>query len=931
VKVRGSIWRKWDLHVHTPASFSQAFTFANAGDRTKYADSIWDKYVDQLEKVLDVCAIGVTDYFGIEGYKKVLDYRSKGRLQNFQLVLPNIEFRLDRFVGKERLNYHVILSDEIDPEMIEKEFIEELHVKRPDGEPAKLTRKNIEDIGKELKKHQKSFQGKNDYVVGCENIVVNVDEVIDILRKKKSIFEGKYFLVLPEAGWCEIDWGGQDHLTRKELFVRSHAVFSSNQNTREWALGKKELSPEVFRSEFGSLHPCVHGSDAHSFANLCRPDGDRFCWIKTDPSFEGLKQIIYEPEERVRIQSSDPEYRKSIYTLSSVRIGNADINDQLSVDERSMPLNRNLVAVTGGKGSGKTALLDLVANCFEDRCSRSGVVKNSFVQRIEDEKEDLEIELEFAGQELEKFSKILTETSFFANSRITYLPQGAIEEYSGDREALNKRIGDIIFSNKDVMAKGYKERFDKIQDDIDRLAREIHELNATIFELEEETAPEIVSGLEGEKAIKEGQLKDKQSELETIEDTIEKGIKDKIVGLKEEETALRVKHSKLEEAKSDLEQLQLDLVEFGDTTTQRIQELCSRLSELSLSVEIPEVDFDPQFRAITRGIALVTPLGTELLKRIEETEEQLRQLSGVEKTHAELLQDIEDLKGEIQAKVEQLEDLNSKRSRAKSLEKDRNEKYWALLNKFQDWRTLYADAIGSFSAGKNEILSGIDFQSNIFFDRERFIELGTDILDQRSIARSDVSRYASELETIMAQFAQDTATRNNIESLLGRILSKEDILKRTRSREDFYKWIWGNYFSLSTGILFNNRPMDKLSIGQKGTVLLKLFLAEGDYPLIVDQPEENLDNKFIYDDLVGAFREAKKKRQVIIATNNANLIVNTDAEQIIVADFENNKISYKSGSLENLELRRDILPILEGGKEAFKKREEKYGIGAPRF
>jgi len=131
---------------------------------------------------------------------------------------------------------------------------------------------------------------------------------------------------------------------------------------------------------------------------------------------------------------------------------------------------------------------------------------------------------------------------------------------------------------------------------------------------------------------------------------------------------------------------------------------------------------------------------------------------------------------------------------------------------------------------------------------------------------------------------------------------------------------------LTTRVLFKQIPLDKLSIGQKGTVLLKLLLADGDYPLIVDQPEENLDGKFIYDELVGAFREAKKNRQVIIATNNANLVVNTDAEQIIVAEYNNNNISYKSASLENLDLREEIIPILEGSKEAFKKREKKYGI-----
>jgi len=108
--------------------------------------------------------------------------------------------------------------------------------------------------------------------------------------------------------------------------------------------------------------------------------------------------------------------------------------------------------------------------------------------------------------------------------------------------------------------------------------------------------------------------------------------------------------------------------------------------------------------------------------------------------------------------------------------------------------------------------------------------------------------------------------------------------------------------------------------------LIRLFLAEGDYPLIVDMPEENLDNMFIYDELVDAFRQAKTKRQVITATNNANLVINTDAEQVIVAEFKDNVISYKIGTIEDKSIRKEITTILEGGEEALKKREMKYGM-----
>jgi len=290
---RGSIWRRWDLHIHSPASFHHQFKFSSEEERDKYQNDIWEKYISELEKISNVSVIGITDYFSIEGYKKVLEYKRKGRLQNFDLILPNIEFRLDKFVADKRLNYHVIFSDQIEADTIEKEFLEELHIKAPNAEPRKLTMKNIEEIGKILKEHQENFKGKSDYIVGCENITVSLDEIIKVLKNKESIFAGKYILVLEEEGWDSINWAGQDHLTRKTILVQSHAIFSSNPSTRNWALGKRDLSPEQFIREFGSLKPCIHGSDAHSFDKLCKPDEDRFCWIKADPTFEGLKQIVY--------------------------------------------------------------------------------------------------------------------------------------------------------------------------------------------------------------------------------------------------------------------------------------------------------------------------------------------------------------------------------------------------------------------------------------------------------------------------------------------------------------------------------------------------------------------------------------------------------------------------------------------------------------
>lgn len=921
----GSIWRKWDLHVHTPASFHHEFKFISEEEGEKYQNNIWGKYIDELNKISDISVIGITDYFTIDGYKKVLEYREKGGLQNFGLIIPNIEFRLGKFVGDRRLNYHLIFSNEIGADNIEKEFIEELHIKTATGEERKLTKENIKKIGKILKEQQETFRGKSEYIVGCENITVSLDEIIKVLKGKESIFAGKYLLVLEEEGWDLINWAGQDHLTRKEIILKSHAIFSSNLNTREFGLGKKHPTPEDFINEFGSLKPCIHGSDAHSFEKLCKPDKDRFCWIKAAPTFEGLKQIVYEPEERVRIQTENPEYRKNIYTLKSLKIKNSRISDELSIEEKEMPLNRNLIAVTGGKGSGKTALLDLIANCFEDRRKEAGKDRNSFVQRIENQKQDLEVEIGFIGEDVEEFSKELTEEKLFWDSKIIYLPQGKIEEYSGNRQKLDKKIEEIIFSNKKVIDGGYKQKFDGLRDKIDEIIKQIDKINREIHELEEYTKEEIINEITGKKRIKEGELKDKEDELRRLTESMEESIKENIEKLKEEETKLRIKHSKLEGVKTKLERFEGELEKFLDYSNKTINDLNNELSELMVDLTIPQLDFKPQFDAVKKALNLIPQEIEDVTKQIEKKKGQLSQLSGIEKTHADFLKEKESIKTDIQSLEKQLKQLEKKKEKVKLLERERMEKYKTLLSKYWEWREYYKEVIREFTMGKSKIMVGIDFKSNIYFDKDRFVEFGSDILDLRQINIDEVKNFANQLKTIISEVTKEKLI-GSLEEFTQEVLEKKKFLKSKRTSYDFYKWTFGNYFSLSTEILFKRISMDKLSIGQKGTVLLKLFLAEGDYPLIVDQPEESLDNKFIYSELVGAFREAKKKRQIIIATNNANLVVNTDAEQIIVAEFENNKISYKLGTLEDLKMREYILPILEGGKEAFRKRERKYGM-----
>lgn len=123
------------------------------------------------------------------------------------------------------------------------------------------------------------------------------------------------------------------------------------------------------------------------------------------------------------------------------------------------------------------------------------------------------------------------------------------------------------------------------------------------------------------------------------------------------------------------------------------------------------------------------------------------------------------------------------------------------------------------------------------------------------------------------------------------------------------------------------RPLNELSVGQKCTAILSLILLERKVPLIIDQPEDDLDNRFIFDDIVRTLRREKERRQFIVATHNANIPVSGDAELIVVmeADEQSGWIPC-FGSIDDSHIRGPVESILEGGREAFRIRKEKYGI-----
>ena len=122
------------------------------------------------------------------------------------------------------------------------------------------------------------------------------------------------------------------------------------------------------------------------------------------------------------------------------------------------------------------------------------------------------------------------------------------------------------------------------------------------------------------------------------------------------------------------------------------------------------------------------------------------------------------------------------------------------------------------------------------------------------------------------------------------------------------------------------RPIGQASAGQRSAAMLAFLLAHGEEPLVLDQPEDDLDNHLIYDLVVRQIRENKARRQIIVVTHNPNVVVNGDAEMLHVLDFRRGQcVVGKSGSLQDKELREEVCRVVEGGREAFASRYRRLG------
>lgn len=332
---RGSEWRRWDLHLHTPFTrMNDCFTGSSDSSKSEeertsekwanYFASILD-YIGNMDDPLKaIYALGITDYFSIENYKKVIE--NKDIVEKIPLILPNIELRILPAATETPINLHVIFDPTLKTNEIENRFLANLKFKHKNT-PYNATKSSLIQLGKAI-----DSTIKDDFCAekkALEQYVVNLSDLQDLFNKDRDLREKTIIIVSNKSTDGASGVGNPSTCTdtsdlttlREEIYRFSDAIFSANPKCAEYFLGKKAgISPEDVKRKCGKLMACIHGSDAHCNDKLFEPDNQRYCWIKADPTFNGFKQIIYEPEDRVCISSSKPQAKSPYQVIESITI-----------------------------------------------------------------------------------------------------------------------------------------------------------------------------------------------------------------------------------------------------------------------------------------------------------------------------------------------------------------------------------------------------------------------------------------------------------------------------------------------------------------------------------------------------------------------------------------------------------------------------------
>lgn len=869
--ISGSQYIRVDLHSHTQADKEFVSQYRNnKADREIFIRL----FIEQLKKQkIKITAITNHNKFDQEEFLLINDRAEKEGI----LVLPGVELSLAE--GKRGLHVLCIFPQELAKNQNNTgySFIENFLAKMFNGE---------------------RFDANNDPLPATKGI----RDMIDLLENQLKYPFILIFAHVDNSKGCfkELGWPIINQFIR-EKWMRTKILGLQGINNST----KTKLESEITRiaQELGvsetSLTPAyLEASDPKKLEEV----GTVYTWIKLgELSFKSLQFALSQPALRVK---EPPQwyapYLKKIKFTTYRGLEKSEIN-----------FNKDLNTLIGIRGSGKSTLIENIRYVFD-------------IQPLDDVKYKKDLIAAHLGPggkiELDVFNK-------GQEYRIERIFDERPKVFKGEEYIPDLRPSDLLpliyYGQKDLQKRVQEPRL--MMDIIDQYIGEgLTTVQSEITKKEEEirTILHNIKKLKKNVARKDEILQNKASIEHKIADFKRLNIANQL--------KLEANYKKDEMLLNNLKKT----VEHEKKIFQDFQE------QIKNTLDSVHINFSESNQELNDELAAVFNKHREYWEEIfEKNENIIRELEkGVEKVDQKFRVKMESIKEEVakikrEIKVDKVSpDDYSKLIQArehytialqeiKKYEKKLEEYQRAKKEKYQQLQELWHKLYLLRSQKAEEINNRQDIikvEVNYKGDKESFIEHLRFLLQGSRIGSRKIERvtelYSDGIEIINAVESNNEFsffTDNEKYQFIERCSEQEEALALYRLQD-------------TIRIFYKGKALENLSLGQRASSLLMLLLTLDNRPLVIDQPEDDLDNQMIYDGLVKELLKLKGKRQLIFATHNSNIPVLGDCEQVVVCINQEDKIRFVEGSIDTRETQENIVSIMEGGKDAFEKRKEIY-------
>jgi hypothetical protein len=700
----------------------------------------------------------------------------------------------------------------------------------------------------------------------------------------------------------------------------------------------------------------IMSSDAKSLAvdqhGRPRPGalGYRHTWIKMSRvSIAALRQACLDPESRIRVPTPGDGDKNPGLQETHPRIVSLTVRNAAFVEDQTVHFSPNLNCIIGGFGSGKSSLLEYlrlahgkdtgdVGDKTRDKINRIrntlplGIGAVEVVWRGVSGNDDALSYTRDGGAQVSGNSQVVDLATFHRQLPVEFFSQQELSERTQER---HNRLLALLdgYAKADLDRLDAKER--DLRSELERLfsvRRQKVQVEADMQRLKQEIA-ELTRAWQARQSL---QGEAKRHELsraalkyaETIQESPQ--TPDEWAGLAAD---FLESHPHLPDQSTEW------------TNAEWFNELAKGSLEARRKLHSAVVAAVAQFRVDIEGLLDEQGAWGQIKEELESSETRFLEACQAQGLQPEELKQLREVDRQRQSKQVELERKSAQLVKLQA-EVDLLPRKLAELHRTwrEQFRARHGAADAANQAGVNRSRKFVEVSLIFCGDRESFTQAWNRLTPDR---RSQLGREWDELgERIFDAFrstaypsspwrmlqkaifgpgpAPDWLGRHK-ESLAGH-LSKEGV---ARTWEEVFITRVHDFADIALfrpdGSLAGRISESRLSDGQRNTAALALILAQGNGPLVIDQPEDELDATFIYEDLVPLLREMKSRRQIICATHNANLPVNGDAELVYALEArDGHGRPLVQGGLDRESVTQAVLDVMEGSREAFRRRSEKY-------